>query len=75
MNITHICPDYYIHTLTTNKDAIIVTYYRKGGRGALAAEVLRKMGYKNAPTLKGWAKAGYAIQTGLGETSLNKGNR
>lgn len=60
----------------TDKDAVIVTYCRKGGRGALAAKVLREMGYKNATTLKGglkgWANAGYPIQTGLGTTVLNK---
>ena len=60
-----------------DKEVIIVTYCRKGGRGALAAEVLRKMGYKNATTLKGglkgWAKAGYPIKTGLGNVTLNQG--
>ncbi|OHE05873.1 MAG: sulfurtransferase [Sulfurimonas sp. RIFOXYD12_FULL_33_39] len=60
----------------TDKDAIIVTFCRKGGRGALAAQVLRKMGYKNATTLqsglKGWAQAGYPIQTGLGITILKE---
>lgn len=62
--------------LLDDKDIIIVTYCRKGGRGALAAQVLRKMGYKNATTLKGglkgWAESGYAIQTGLGINTLNK---
>jgi len=59
-----------------NKQALIVTYCRRGGRGALASEVLRKMGYKNATTLKGglkgWANAGYPIETGLGITLLKK---
>jgi rhodanese-related sulfurtransferase len=59
-----------------NKQAIIVTYCRRGGRGALASEVLKKMGYKNATTLqgglKGWANAGYPIETGLGVTLLKK---
>jgi rhodanese-related sulfurtransferase len=59
-----------------DKETIIVTYCRKGGRGALAAQVLRKMGYINATTLKGglkgWAESGYAIQTGLGLSVLNK---
>ena len=58
------------------KDALIVTYCRKGGRGALASSVLRKMGYKNATTLKGglkgWAKAGFPVQTGLGTVVLNE---
>ncbi|QOP44386.1 sulfurtransferase [Sulfurimonas sediminis] len=57
-------------------DALIVTFCRSGGRGALAAEVLRKMGYKHATTLKGglkgWVKAGYPVKTGLGELVLTK---
>jgi len=66
--------EWKIAKMIEDKDALIVTYCRRGGRGALAAEVLRKMGYKNATTLKGglkgWAKAGYSIQTGLGITLL-----
>ena len=62
--------------MITDKDALIVTYCRKSGRGALAAKVLKEMGYKNATTLqgglKGWAKAGYPIKTGLGTTVLKK---
>jgi len=57
-------------------DAHIVTFCRSGGRGALAAEVLKKMGYTNATTLKGglkgWVRAGYPIKTGLGEVVLMK---
>lgn len=59
-----------------DKDAIIVTYCRSGGRGAFAAQTLRNLGYKNATNLKGglkgWAKAGYPIETGLGLTILNE---
>ncbi len=59
-----------------NKDAVIVTYCRGGSRGVLAAQTLRKLGYKNAVNLKGglkgWAKAGYPIETGLGITKLTK---
>jgi rhodanese-related sulfurtransferase len=59
-----------------NKDAHIITYCRGGSRGALAAQTLRKLGYKNATNLKGglkgWAKAGYPIETGLGVTTLTK---
>lgn len=68
--------EWKIEKMIADKNAVIVTYCRRGGRGALAAEVLRKMGYKNATTLKGglkgWAKAGYPIQTGLGTTILKK---
>lgn len=60
----------------TDPDAKIVTYCRRGGRGALAAEVLKQMGYKNVTTLKGglkgWVKAGYPVKTGLGEVVLTK---
>lgn len=59
-----------------NKDIVIVTYCRGGSRGALAAQTLRNLGYKNATNLKGglkgWAKAGYPIETGLGVTKLSK---
>jgi len=59
-----------------NKDAVIVTYCRGGSRGVLAAQTLRKLGYKNAVNLKGglkgWAKVGYPIETGLGVTKLTK---
>ena len=59
-----------------NTDALIVTFCRSGGRGALAAQVLRQLGYKKATTLKGglkgWVRAGYPIQTGLGLMVLKK---
>ncbi len=69
--------EWKINKIIPDKEAKIVTYCRRGGRGALAAEVLREMGYKNATTLKGglkgWAKAGYPVKTGLGEVILKKG--
>lgn len=59
-----------------DKSTIIVTYCRGGSRGALAAQTLRHLGYKNATNLKGglkgWAKLGYPIETGLGVTRLSK---
>jgi len=68
--------EWKIDKIIPNKNAYIVTYCRRGGRGALSAKVLRKMGYKKATTLKGglkgWAKAGYHIKTGLGVTTLIK---
>jgi phage shock protein E len=61
----------------SDKNALLVTYCRNGGRGALAAQTLKKMGYKNAKNLKGglqdWAKAGYSVKTGLGVTKLTAG--
>jgi len=69
--------EWKVNKLIQDKEVIIVTYCRKGGRGALAAQVLKKMGYENATTLqgglKGWAKAGYPIRTGLGNVTLNRG--
>jgi len=57
-----------------NKNILVITYCRNGGRGALAAQTLKKMGYKNVKNLKGgiqdWAKAGYSIKTGLGVMAL-----
>ena len=68
--------EWKIDKLISDRNIYIVTYCRRGGRGALAAKVLRKMGYKNATTLKGglkgWAEAGYPIKTGLGVTTLKK---
>lgn len=59
-----------------NKEAVIVTYCRGGSRGALAAQTLKKMGYKNAVNLqgglKGWAKLGYPVETGLGIVKLTE---
>jgi rhodanese-related sulfurtransferase len=59
-----------------DKNIAVVTYCRNGGRGALAAQTLKKMGYKNVKNLKGgladWAKAGYSIKTGLGVLKIIK---
>ena len=59
-----------------DKNATIVTYCRGGSRGAFAAQTLRHLGYKNATNLKGglkgWAKAGYPVDTGLGVVVLSK---
>lgn len=59
-----------------DKESIIVTYCRNGGRGALAAQVLKKMGYKNVKNLQGgissWTKAGNPIKTGLGIQKIAK---
>ncbi|HYX52996.1 MAG TPA: rhodanese-like domain-containing protein [Candidatus Limnocylindrales bacterium] len=50
--------EYKIDTITTDKDAAIVCYCGGGGRSALAAQNLKKMGFKNVMSLaggyKGW---------------------
>ena len=53
-----------------DKNTVIVTFCRSGHRGVMAAHTLRQMGYKNAVSLKGglkgWAKLGYPVETGMG---------
>lgn len=52
--------EYKIDTVTTDKDQPIVCYCGGGGRSALAAQSLKKMGFKNVMSLaggyKGWKK-------------------
>ena len=59
-----------------DKNTLIVTYCMAGNAGALAAQTLRHLGYKNATSLKGglkaWAKSGYPIETALGVLKLQK---
>lgn len=59
-----------------DKNAFIVTFCRTGGRGAMAAQRLRELGYKNATNLKGglkgWAKSGYSVKTGFGITKITE---
>jgi len=66
--------EWYISDKIQDKNAFIVTYCRNGGRGAMAAQRLRELGYKNATNLKGglkgWAKAGYPVKTGFGITKI-----
>ena len=66
--------EWKINKIIPDKDEYIVTYCRRGGRGALAAQVMKKMGYTHVTTLKGglkgWAKAGYPVKTGLGVVTL-----
>jgi rhodanese-related sulfurtransferase len=52
--------EYKIDTITADKNQPIVCYCGGGGRSALAAQSLKKMGYKNVMSLaggyKGWEK-------------------
>ena len=49
-----------------NKDAKIIAYCKVGGRGALAAETLKILSYKNVENITGgweaWLKAGYPAE-------------
>lgn len=53
--------EYKIDDVTANKDAKIVLYCGGGGRSALAAASLKKMGFRNVMSLaggyKGWAES------------------
>ena len=53
--------EYKIDEVTANKDATIVLYCGGGGRSALAAQSLKKMGFKNVISLaggyKGWVES------------------
>jgi rhodanese-related sulfurtransferase len=54
--------EYKIDTITTDKSEPIVCYCGGGGRSALAAQNLKRMGFKNVMSLaggyKGWKAAG-----------------
>jgi rhodanese-related sulfurtransferase len=54
--------EYKIDNITTDKEQPIVCYCGGGGRSALAAQSLQKMGFKNVKSLaggyKGWKESG-----------------
>jgi adenylyltransferase/sulfurtransferase len=54
--------EYKIDNITSDKDQPIVCYCGGGGRSALAAQSLKRMGFKNVMSLaggyKGWTKDG-----------------
>lgn len=66
--------EFVIMSKVKNKNALIVTYCRGGKRALLAAQTLRRLGYKNATSLqdglRGWAREGYPIETAIGVTKL-----
>lgn len=55
--------EHKIDTITTDKEQPIVCYCGGGGRSALAAQSLKRMGFKNVMSLaggyKGWTKSGH----------------
>lgn len=54
----------------------IVTYCFKGPRGLLAAQQLKKMGFKNVKNLKdgliNWLNCGYTLKSYFGDIKLSK---
>lgn len=54
--------EYKIDSITADKEQPIVCYCGGGGRSALAAQSLKRMGFKNVMSLaggyKGWKKSG-----------------
>lgn len=69
--------EFFILTKIKDTSALVVTYCRGGTKGALAAQTLKNLGYKDARYLDGglraWANAGYPIETGIGITRLSIG--
>ncbi|MFT5659515.1 MAG: rhodanese-related sulfurtransferase [Sulfurimonas sp.] len=53
-----------------DKNIVIVLYSRQGARSLFAAQSIQKLGYKNvynlSAGLKGWARANYPFDNGLG---------
>ncbi len=62
--------EFRIMNMLKNKDAVIVTWCRSGGRSVFAAQTLKRLGYKNVYSLegglKGWVQAGLPYENGLG---------
>jgi rhodanese-related sulfurtransferase len=52
--------------LTDHKDQRVVVYCAKGNRSLMAADALKKMGYRDVVSMKGgivdWAKEGYPVE-------------
>ncbi len=66
MNIPRGLIEFKVAKKITDKNAKIVMYCKKGGRGCLATCTLCKMGYKNTKNMGGgwmaWEKAGYPVE-------------
>ena len=60
-------------TVLTDKHATIYLYCKTDKRSSNATRTLRSMGYKNALNVSGgideWQKAGYPLQSNLGQTA------
>jgi rhodanese-related sulfurtransferase len=66
MNIPRGLLEFKIAKKVPDKNAKIVMYCKKGGRGCLATCTLCRMGYKNVKNMAGgwmaWEKAGYPVE-------------
>ena len=66
MNIPRGLLEFKIGKKVDDKNANIIMYCKKGGRGCLATCTLCRMGYKNVKNMAGgwkaWEKAGYAVE-------------
>ena len=66
MNIPRGLLEFKISKKVPDKNANIVMYCKKGGRGCLATCTLCRMGYKNVNNMAGgwmaWEKAGYPVE-------------
>ncbi|MBW1784463.1 MAG: rhodanese-like domain-containing protein [Deltaproteobacteria bacterium] len=66
VNIPRGLLEFKISKKIPDKNANIIMYCKKGGRGCLATCTLCQMGYKNAKNMSGgwmaWEKAGYPIE-------------
>lgn len=66
--------EFYFTGKYSNPDQVIVVYCKADSRGALVVNRLIELGYKNVYNLKdgikGWMKAGYAVENGQGMFKL-----
>ncbi|MBZ4644043.1 MAG: Rhodanese domain protein [Deferribacteraceae bacterium] len=62
--------EFLIPKMNIPTDKLIVTYCKVGGRGVLAAETLKRLGYEKVVNLKGgikgWIEAGLPVTNSMG---------
>jgi rhodanese-related sulfurtransferase len=66
INLSRGLIEFKIGSKIADKNAVVVVYCKTGGRSALAAYTLVRMGYKNVKSMDGgwkaWAKAGHPVE-------------
>ena len=74
VNISRGLLEFKVGSMLPNKNANIVLYCRTGARSALAAAVMKEMGYTDAKNMKGafkaWGTAGFPIYNRHGEFKM-----